>query len=200
MPSAREKVVLLHGFSAGGVAMQPLRHRLARAGFEASCWSYPSMFRSINHHALNLRRYLRELDAAGEGFHIVAHSMGSIVTRAALAGQNLSHVQRLVFLAPPNAGLPIARFAPRIVKRLCAPVSELADHPVSFVNSLSQTLPHQAGVIAARFDLMIPIRNTHFAGQKDHVVVNASHNSILVSAQAARLVQRFLCEGNFREP
>ncbi len=197
MSESRETIVLLHGFAASSLALMLLRRRLAGRGFNAICWSYPSLRPSIRQHAQRLREYLGQLGESGQRYHIVAHSMGSIVTRAALLDSLPSGLGRIVFLAPPNAGLPAARRAPGIAKRFFAPLEELADTPTSFVNSLPQRMDVDVGIIAARFDVLIPIINTHLPGERAHTTLNATHNSLLLTSGAASLIHRFLVQGDF---
>ena len=192
-------VVLIHGLAANSIAMLPLRVRLSRMGFDAMTWSYPSMRSPIIKHADRFRRFLDGLDQAGKPYHIVAHSMGSIVTRAAIRDSAGLGLRRVVLLAPPNLGLAAARRAPYWIKRFCRPMDDLADVPESFVNTLPQVLPVDVGVIAARGDILIPIEKTHVSGQRDHTVVAGSHNSLLLSSHVASLVRRFLNSGEFDE-
>jgi hypothetical protein len=104
-----------------------------------------------------------------------------------------------VFLAPPNRGSPVARVAALIFGQILAPTRELSDALESYVNKLERKLKNDVGVIAARFDLLVPISNTHLANESAHIVINATHNSLLVSTTVSKLTARFLATGAFKE-
>jgi len=192
-----ETVVLLHGFLAPAFVMHPLRIRLTWLGYNAVVWHYPSIFPSIQTHSARFRDFLKEQDASGSRFHIVAHSMGSVVTRSALVESKLSNLGRLVFLAPPSRGTPIARWAPRFLKRFILPLKELEDIPSSFVNQLPESTGFETGIVEAKFDILVPAAKTHLKVEAAHCTVNGTHNSILLSSHVARLVDRFLRSGSF---
>ncbi len=64
--------------------MWPLASRLRANGFRVLNWNYLSLFAAIETHANRLCDFLATQLSLEPRFHIVAHSMGSIVTRAAL--------------------------------------------------------------------------------------------------------------------
>lgn len=205
--SERTRVILLHGFAANSLAMMPLRSMLSRRGLEPSIWRYPSLRVSVAENADRLRAHLDDLDADAIPYHIVAHSMGAIVTRAAHADGNARSgnarsgnarwLQRIVFLAPPHSGLPAARLASPIAQRFLPPMLDLSDAPTSYVNTLPTTINHDVGAIAARWDVLVPRRSTHLDCQREHRTLHASHNSLLVSRRVATLVANFLHRGSF---
>jgi pimeloyl-ACP methyl ester carboxylesterase len=123
----RELVVLVHGFGAKRALMRPLVTRLRANGFRVLNWNYLSLFAAIETHANRLRDFFATQLSMEPCFHIVAHSMGSIVTRAALNRSSLSNFGRLVLLAPPNAGSPAARLASFFIGRVITPTRELSD-------------------------------------------------------------------------
>jgi hypothetical protein len=130
--------------------------------------------------------------------HIVAHSMGAIVARTALStGHPLTNLGRVVLLAPPNRGTPVARYAAKVVGHVCQGIADLSDHSDSFVSRLPSPNSVDVGIIAARFDVLVPVANTHLDGECQHVVLNATHNSLLVSRAAANCVRAFLATGRF---
>lgn len=192
-----ELVVLVHGIGAKRLVMEPLRYRLKRYGFRVEAWRYRSLVGSIEHHAEHLYRHLLYSFAEESTIHIVAHSMGCIVTRASLAIGPIANLGRLVFLAPPNSGTPVARYADKWTGGFLAPLNALSDSPNSVARSLPTVGPVDVGILAARFDMLIPLANTHLLGERDHRVLNATHNSLLLSKTAARLTLSFLASGRF---
>lgn len=192
-----EMIVLIHGFGGKRLAMQPLRYRLRRQGFRITTWSYPSLLNSIGHHAAKLHEHLTEELSHERRIHIVAHSMGSIVARSAIAAGPIANLGRTVLLAPPNRGTPIARYAAKIAGNLCRPIAELSDDALSVANMLPSIGNLEIGIVAAKFDVLVPVDNTHLAGESEHAVLNATHNSLLLSKTAALLTGSFIADGRF---
>ena len=190
-------VVIIHGYLANRLVMRPLEKRLSQAGFRTRQWAYPSFFSAVETHAENFFQFLASELAQEPRVHIVAHSMGTIITRAALKRGTLANLGRVVLLAPPNQGSPFARFLATFLGWISKPAVDLSSRDGSYVKQLDQSMPVDCGVIAARFDLLVPIASTHFAGETAHAVVNHEHLSLLYSKSVCRMVASFLREGNF---
>ena len=190
-------VILVHGFSASRLVMWPLAYRLRQDGFRVRQWSYLSLFGKIDSHAARLRTFLQSELGSERRIHIVAHSMGCIVVRAALQGTAISNLGRVVMLAPPNRGSLVADFVSRFAGWLLVPTRELASRPTSYVNLLGHRLNVDVGIIAAKYDMLIPVRNTSLPYQTRHEVVAGTHNSILFSSEIGSKVSTFLRSGEF---
>jgi pimeloyl-ACP methyl ester carboxylesterase len=195
----RERVFLLHGIGAGVWMMSPLAKRLIAAGYEVHNWGYPSIWRGIEDHGRRLADVLRAAEAADPGvrIHFVAHSMGSIVARDALARFTPANLGRLVFLGPPNRGSPVATFFGPWLRRVCRPIDQLAAREDSYVNCLSPLHGVEFGVIAASLDWLVPVASTHLDGEREHLVIKAMHSQLLVHDDVAKCVCRFLASGSF---
>lgn len=192
----RQRVYLLHGIGAPAWLMLPLARRLATAGYDVTNWGYRSVLGTIEEHGERLAATLASLEPDAE-LHIVAHSMGSIVTRAALAKRLPPQLRRIVFLGPPHRGTPVASFFGPWLKPLCRLVDQLAAREDSFVNRLAALEGVEFGVIAASRDLLVPIACTHLPGERDHIVVRSLHSELLFREDVARLTCNFLSEGTF---
>jgi pimeloyl-ACP methyl ester carboxylesterase len=197
MNDAKCLIVLVHGICSNRLAMWPIACLLRAQGFRVRQWPYRSLFYPIAHHAARFSEFLNAIQETESRYHIVAHSMGAIVVRSALLRCEHHNLGRLVFLAPPNRGSPIARMVSKVLGHMIPPALELSDAKNSFVNQLDSCADLEIGTIAARFDLLVPLENTHFPNQKDHVVINATHNSLLLSVTASRLTANFLNSGSF---
>ncbi len=79
----------------------PLREVIARCGFRVTVFHY-DWRRSV---WANGRRLKARLDGIEGHVHLVAHSMGGLLARAALA-QGAANVRKLVMLGTPNHGAP----------------------------------------------------------------------------------------------
>jgi pimeloyl-ACP methyl ester carboxylesterase len=204
IPSRRDAiddlVILVHGFSAKRLVMWPLALRLRNEGFRVRQWSYPTLFDRIESHARRLREFLQTELTGERRIHIVAHSMGCIVVRAALNETTLKNLGRVVMLAPPNRGSPVAGVLSQVLGWVLVPTQELSDRPTSYVNRLGDTANMEVGILAAKYDLLIPLRNTRLASESKHDVVVGTHNSILFSPRVGAKAACFLKTGDWREP
>lgn len=197
MTAPKERVILLHGFGAGAWTMLPLAWELGRQGYESKVWGYPSFQVPVELLAKKFAEYLHSEVSQDGKVHIVAHSMGSLVTCKALTLCPLKQVRRIVFLAPPFSGSPVASMSPKLLRSLFPPLTDLSTdhkHDPEESNSLKEC---EVAVIAALYDAVIPVANSHFPNEKCHVVVSATHNSILVSHRVRKLVVSFLRTGKF---
>ncbi len=61
------------------------------------------------------------------------------------------------------------------------PWNELSDDSNSYVNRLPKAEDLHVGVIACRFDWLVPVEATHLEGEMVHLVLNESHHSVLWS-------------------
>jgi pimeloyl-ACP methyl ester carboxylesterase len=196
---ANETVVLIHGFAAHWVVMAPIAAYLKTYRYKTRFWTFRSTSRSISDISNDFASFLRTIDEETARFHLVAHSMGSIVSRLAVQQTPLKNLGRMVFLAPPNRGLPAARLAPAWLRRACPAVDDLSDDQTSFVNRLSTHETDQIGIIAANCDVLVPIASTHIENENDHATVLGSHNSLLVDPRVFRMVLRFIKTGTLRD-
>ena len=195
-----ELIVLVHGFGAKRIVMWPLASRLRAKGFRVLPWNYRSLFAAIDTHACRLDDFLATQLSLESRIHVVAHSMGSIITRAALNRRQLPNLGRLVFLAPPNGGSPAARIASWFLGSLIVPTRELSDRATSYVNQLPPNNSLDIGKLAARYDILVPTRNTHLGGERAHETLLATHNSLLFSTGVCSRIVTFLRTGSFSMP
>jgi pimeloyl-ACP methyl ester carboxylesterase len=197
-----EIVVLLHGLGAGPVLLTLLARRLARRNYRTLNWSYPSILHSIEVHGQRLAETFERLDddEAISTIHVVAHSMGCIVSRYALSLLRPAKLGRMVLLAPPNRGSRVASFFAPALGRLCRPIDQLADRPDSFVNQLDATRDIDIGIIAASWDLLVGVSSTRLEQEADHMVVPSWHSGMLLRRDVAEQVDAFLRSGRFERP
>ena len=197
-----ECVSLVHGFFAKSLMMTVLGHRLDRRGYLSRPWGYSNMRRSILEHAEAFSHELARLDAdlAVGKIHLVTHSMGGIIARAALERFRPRKLGRFVMLAPPNRGSFVATATVGILGGLFKPVAELTTAPDSLVNSLGMPTGVDVGVIAASRDALVSQDSTRPDVPHDHVTIPCLHSSLLFRRDAADLVAAFLATGEFPHP
>jgi pimeloyl-ACP methyl ester carboxylesterase len=182
--------------------MNVLGHRLDRRGYLAKPWGYWNMRRSILEHGEAFSRELASLDAdrAVGTIHLVTHSMGGIIARAALERYRPRKLGRFVMLAPPNRGSFVATAMAGLIGGMLKPVAELTTAPDSLVNSLGMPLGIDVGVIAASRDALVAPESTRPDVPHAHVTIPCLHSSLLFRRDAADLVAAFLASGAFPQP
>ncbi len=103
----------------------------------------------------------------------------------------------MVLVAPPNAGSPLATKFAGTLGNWCRPISQLSEISESYVNRLGSGHGLEIGVIAGMYDRVVPVANTHLDGERAHIVVKATHNSLLASRRVVALAVTYLSNGHF---
>ena len=192
--------MLVHGLGGNRWVMRSLERRLQAHGYRTLNWQYLSTFGSIDKHAQQLARRVEqwEQEEPTGTLHFVTHSLGSILTRVVLEQRRPANLGRVVMLAPPNRGSPVATFFQSSLGRMIPAISQLSDHPDSFVNTLPRSLAQvEIGVLAAESDILVPAASTQLEQLGDHRTLACRHLSIVFHRQVPALVDCFLREGNF---
>jgi len=192
-------VSLVHGYLANKLLLATLARRLRRRGFRPQTWGYWNIQCSVLVHAERFARELAALDADPTvgTLHVVTHSMGGIVARAALDRYRPRKLGRFVMLAPPNKGSFVATAAAGTFGRFLKPVVELSTAEDSLVNSLPMPEGVEIGVIAAEHDALVAEASTHPSVPHAHVTLPTWHTGLLFRRDTADLVAEFLARGEF---
>ena len=195
----REHVTLVHGFLANTLMLSLLGSRLRGHGYHTRAWGYRNMRCSILVHARKFTDTLRELDSdpSIDSIHLVTHSMGGIIARAALDSFRPRKIGRVVMLAPPNRGSFVATAMARPLGWLFQPIVELSTAGDSLVNSLAMPRGLEIGVIAAEWDALVEEASTHPDAPHAHATIPCLHSGLLFRRETATLVAAFLEHGRF---
>lgn len=205
-------VVILHGVLMNALAMLYVAHQLKKSGFLVHNFSYQSILKTPAENATILHQKILKLNLGN--LHIVAHSLGGIITAHLLANFNDIPKGNIIMLGTPING---SRFA-----------NKLRPFPIInkvLANSMKQGLSgkeipewkteYQWGMIAgqARFGLAIIIgglpeksdgtvmlKETQHRNIDEHIILPISHTGMLFSKDVARLIAYFLNNGNFAIP
>lgn len=184
--------------------MAVIAARLARAGYACERIGYASVRGAP---ALAIRDVTQA--AACGPCHVVAHSLGGLITLSALELQPELPVQRVVCLGSPLCGsaaadglarLPVMGAAlghsRSLLRDGCRPWRGRAQ-----VGMVAGNRPIGLGQVLGRFDGesdgTVAVAETRLEGLADHVVLPTSHTGLAFSPLAARQVIAFLREGRF---
>ena len=201
-------VVVVHGLWFNGLESLILRDRLRAAGFAPESFRYHSMHVSLREAAEALAARLR---AIGGPVHVIAHSLGGLVTCDAFAMHDDLPDGRVVLLGSPVRG---ARAARVVASRWYghAMLGPLAVAELAREREAAWRSTREVGVIAGSrsvglgrvfADLPLPndgtvcVAETVLPGASEHLVLDVSHTGMLVSSAVAASVVRFLQHGSF---
>ena len=204
-----ETVVLVHGLWVHGIAMELMRRRVARCGYRALAYSYPSMRLTLAENAERLQRYCR--DIAAPRLHFVGHSLGGLIILRMLERAQGLPPGRAVLLGSPVAG----SLAARRLARLPGGRSALGRTAPEWheAATLRASTGREIGVIAGRMgvgigrivapdlpapsDGVVSVAETRLQAARDHIVLDVNHFGMLLARSVARQVCTFLREGAF---
>lgn len=112
-------VFIIHGYGGLPARFKPLSRALEKAGFIPVILTYPGLLHGVEQAAGHLMTILSSLPEEVRKVSFVAHSMGALVLRRALAKKNPPwqkniSLGRVVLLAPANQGSRLAGKISRI--------------------------------------------------------------------------------------
>jgi pimeloyl-ACP methyl ester carboxylesterase len=198
------RVILVHGIWMPGVVMAWMSARLREAGFDCETFAYHGVTRGPQEATSRLAEVLARAPT-----HVLAHSLGGLVTLQALREDPRLPVQRVVCLGAPLRGSGAVQGMRQrtwaaatlgLAAELLERGFERWDGPAE-VGVIAGSVPHGLGHIFAGFseqhDGSVAVDETRLPGISDHVVIPASHSGMLFSPEAARLATCFLRQGRF---
>jgi pimeloyl-ACP methyl ester carboxylesterase len=193
----RQSVILIHGLISSSLLLRPLARRIRKHGFDTRFWSYLSLRGSIDTHAERLIQFIENQQLSN--FHLVAHSMGSIICRRALLDLSPNLVDRFVMLAPPNQGSHVATRFSKALGRICPALDELSDRSDSYVRKLGIPSGIETGIVGANGDLVVRPSSLSLGNEIDTVSFPGMHSQLLLRSDAAESVANFLRTGSFNK-
>jgi pimeloyl-ACP methyl ester carboxylesterase len=206
---ARAITVLVHGLWVHGMLMQLQRRYLARMGFDAVCYSYPSVRLTLTENADRLAQYARTLSAPV--IHWVGHSLGGLVILRMLERAAALPPGRVVLLGSPYgrsyAGRALAGSAlgARMLGRSMGEwlhMERPAQFPGREIGVIAGTLGIGLGRVFAP-DLPAPndgavtVAETRITAACDHIELPVTHTGMVFSRRVARATGAFLRDGRF---
>jgi pimeloyl-ACP methyl ester carboxylesterase len=201
MPDDKPKPVVLfiHGIAAPRFVFLYLKWALSRSGFKSKIFGYRSVFKTIPIHAETFIRCLKEIenDPSVDEFHIVAHSMGGIVTRQALLNYRPSKLRRFLMLATPNDGSAAARKLSASIFAFSKTLKQISDEEGSYVRQLGFPEGVEIGAIHANVDRVVTRESSQPHAEVPFLEIASGHNDLLIRPTTAKAVIQFLETGSF---
>lgn len=195
----KEYVVFIHGIAAPRFVFLYLKWFLFRNGFRSRIFGYRSVFKTIPFHADRFIETLKELenDASIDRFHIVAHSMGGVVTRQALLKYRPKKLGRFLMLATPNKGSQTARKLSSSIFSFSKTLKQISDEEGSYVRELEFPEDIEMGAIHASVDRVVTRESCVPAPKVPFLEIYSGHNDLLIRPTTAKAMLAFLQAGNF---
>lgn len=200
------RVLLVHGLWMRSFAMRWLATRLQGQGFDAALFGYYSLMQDTDAVVARLADAMAQYPSA----HVVAHSLGGLLSLRAAEQVGTARIGRIVCLGSPLAG---SQAATSIVAKIPAGATLVGHNrallasgigriPAGLqVGAVAGCVPRGLGGVLAHFacehDGTVAIAETRVPGLADHAVVHASHSGLLFSDAAARRATEFLRQGRF---
>jgi hypothetical protein len=212
---ASHKVYLIHGFAGLGIKMEKLRHSLSKAGYDSEIINYPSLTEDIDTVAKNI--YQKILTDRVDSVSFITHSMGGLIARSVykylLPQQRTPIIYRMIMLAPPNKGTPVADFfvqskifchlaGPNIKNLTTDSVSGASRYPIPScdVGIILGVSPFSSGFnifLEENNDGIVIPSHAMMGVEKDIAFVETTHTLIQSNKKVIKMTLKFLKTGKF---
>ena len=207
----KPNVLLLHGVLMNAMEMIYIKRQLEIQGFIVHSLSYASVTHSIAENTDSLYQKIASLDCSE--LHIVAHSLGGIMTMHLLEKYPDLPMGRVVMLGTPINGSYAANIISRwkIVGNL---LTSSMKNGLDGRHDFELSNPREIGMIAGSIksplglglllgklpeanDGTVLLSETKHPVISQHLVVNKSHTGLVFSRKIGKLVTNFLRSGDF---
>lgn len=210
-PTSHKKpnVLLIHGILMNPLEMRLLGRRLAKTGFKVHYVFYQSVLKTAAQNAQAIHQKIQKLDLPD--LHIVAHSLGGIITMHLF--DQFDHIApgRVVMLGAPVNGSWVAQkvqdwpiVSPLLARSMPGALSgdDIPDWKTTrewgmIAGTRNQGLGFLAGGLPKESDGTVLVEETIHPQQTAHISVHTSHTGMLFSKEVATLCGRFLNTGTF---
>lgn len=217
-PAEGDYVVLVHGLDWFRNTMAPAAAYLHSQGYETINVRYPSRKIATACEAAEwVRKVVNErCRDHRKQIHLVGHSMGAIVVREYLAGGKPLRLGKVILLAAPNQGTPLAdplrwkplaRMISPAVAHSCArqkaelneknPLLPVDYAPAVIMGNQSGWFPMLSPFIKGPDDGVVAVESGKLPGMSSFRVMKTSHTRITRQPDILREISLFLKTGQF---
>ncbi len=208
----KEVVVLVHGIFRSSKSMHRLREELAAAGMTVVAFDYPSTRVPVEDAADSLHAVLQSLEGV-EKIHLVAFSLGGLVTRSCLERHPDERIGRTVLVGTPNSGAEFAHVLRdfRWFKVTFGPAGQQLSHRLGVAGTLAPPPGEFAVIAGARntpkgYNPLIPgdddstvsVKSARLKGAVDSLIVPTIHSLLINDRRTVGAVSCFLQTGRLR--
>lgn len=202
--NAKKMALLVHGLGGYGWTFRDMKPALREAGLHAEHWNYASTRGSLADHVAAFHAMMNRLDGVEE-VSLVAHSLGGLLLRQALADESQPWRQRinvtgLVMIGTPNQGAALAdRFkdsqwfkaafkgAGQDLTSGYAAQVPLPTVPYCLI--AGQLEGEGNPLVPGPDDGMVAVDEVRLSPQDDMLILEGNHNAITSDSRSIQLVQ-----------
>ena len=212
---ASHKIYLIHGYGGLGLELKKIQNTIKKNHFKSKLIKYPSLSKEID--SIGKALFDKIKQEAYDTISFVTHSMGGLIVRSlfgyAQADKTFPVIHRIVMIAPPNKGSPLADYFKefKLVRALAGPnLKNLTTD--SIMGSSKYPIPtSEVGLIVGvkskkkRFtaplvrenDGVVLVEDTKMGIERDVYYIRASHTGLLFNKKVKANVISFLKFGKF---
>lgn len=210
--TAHDCVILLHGLIRTNHSMSKLESVLKKNHYIVINDTYPSTRKSIKELSEEFIPSVigKCLKHQPKHIHFVTHSLGGIILREYLQRNNVSQLDRIVMLAPPNHGSRLADISNnQIAKLLFGPsIKELttqredipiknSHYKIGIIAGNASINPLGVLVFNEPNDGIVPVSSTKMKQMHDFIVLPVTHPFMTRNKAVVAQVLYFLDHGRF---
>lgn len=208
---SKQNVLLIHGILMNPLEMRFLGWQLESSGFHVHYVYYQSVLKTPSENARIIHKKIQKLKL--DQLHIVAHSLGGVITMHLFDQFDDVPDGRVVMLGSPvNGGSWIARkmhnwpiVSPLLTRSMSNALSGkgVPDWKTKRDWGMIAGTKSQAGLgmivggLPNISDGTVLVEETQHKEQTAHTIVNISHTGLLFSKRVAKLTSNFLRKGHF---
>ncbi|MFL0809673.1 MAG: alpha/beta hydrolase [Agarilytica sp.] len=210
---ASDCVILLHGLARTDSSMAKMEEALEREGYKAINAGYPSRKYEIEKLAGDTISAALKECGGDKKVNFVTHSMGGILVRQYLSEYEISNLNHVVMLGPPNQGSEVIDSLGTVpgFKLINGPAGlQLGTGEMSVPNKLGAA-DFSLGVIAGAKtinlilssilpkpnDGKVSVESTMLNGMDDHIAMPVTHPFMMKNKKVIQQVIYFLKNGKF---
>lgn len=205
----KQNVLLIHGILMNPLEMRYLGKQLEKSGFDVHYVYYQSVLKTPRENSQAVYKKIKNLNLSN--LHIVAHSLGGIITMNLFDQYDDLPEGRVVMLGAPVNGSWIAQkvqnwpvISPLLARSMPSALSgeDLPEWKTKrdwgmVAGMRNQGLGLLTGGLPGDGDGTVLLEETHHPKQTAHITVKTSHTGLLFSKKVAELTSDFLKKGKF---